>query len=104
MRWHGHHQAAVLHALEPDEAIGKLLYLGRFAMHNQNLKTRIVIQMRMACGNNEFMMRVLQIGQLFAYSVRVVVVDEGDCANNSGVRGGGLLGYQPVADKIAKGL
>lgn len=62
MGGHGFYQAAVLHAFEPDEAVGELLDIGGLAVNDQDLKTRFVIEMGVAGGNDEVMEVVLKIG------------------------------------------
>lgn len=48
MRGYGLHEAAVLYTLQADEAVGQLFHIGGLALHDQDLKTRVVIQMRVA--------------------------------------------------------
>ena len=52
MRRHGHHQAAMLHAFEADQPIGKLFHMSRFSMHDQHFQAGIVVQVRMAGGDH----------------------------------------------------
>ena len=47
-RRHSHHQAAVLHTLEADEQVGEVLDAGGLAVHDQDFKAGIVVEMRMA--------------------------------------------------------
>ncbi len=60
--------------------------------------------MRMTCGNDQFVVFVLDFDQLFCYSMGMVVVDESDSANDRSVWFPGLLIDQTVADQIPKGL
>ena len=98
VRWDGHYQAAMLYTLEADQHVGKLGNLGRLAVHDQYFKAGIVVQVRMAGGDHQFMVRVLRLGQLFRDAVRVVVEDERDRAHDYRFRRRGLLGYQSVAN------
>jgi hypothetical protein len=50
------------------------------------------------------MVRVLNFSELFADAARVVIVDKGDRAYDDRVWSSSLLGYQPVADQVAKSL
>src|SRR5580658_5086172 len=100
MGGNGHHQAAVLHAFEADEPIGKLFYRGRLAVDNQRLETGVVVQVRVAGGDDQVMTGVLKLGQLFRNSTSVMVVNQGDSADDGRIGCGGLLGHQPVADQI----
>ena len=94
----------MLHALQPDQPVGKLGHLSRFAVHDQDFKTGVVVQMRMAGGDHHFVVRVLRLSQFLCDTAGVVVVDEGHRAHHGRVRSSGLLGHQPVADQIAKRL
>ena len=82
VRGNGHHQAAVLHAFQANEAIGKLGHLGRFAMDDQHFKAGVVIQVGMAGGDHQIVVCMLHLGELFRDAVGVVVVDEGDRAHH----------------------
>ena len=104
VRGNGHHQTPVLHALQADELIGKMGHLGRLAMYDQHLEAGVVVQVRVASRDHQFVVLVLRLGQFFRNAAGVVVVDEGYRAHHGRLRGGGLLGYQPVANQIAKGF
>jgi len=104
VRGYGHDQTPVLHTLEADEAVGELGHLGRFSVNDQHFKTGVVVKMRMAGGDDEFVTGVLHFSQLFRDAAGVMVVDEGDGAHHGRVRRGGLLTDQAVADEVAKGL
>ena len=56
VRGHGHHQAPVLHAFQADDEVGKLLHARRLAVDDQHFKAGVVIEMRMARGNDEVVM------------------------------------------------
>jgi hypothetical protein len=63
VRGNGHHQAAMLHALEADEAIGKLGNLGRFAVDDQHFKAGVVVKVGMAGGDHQLMVLMLHLGE-----------------------------------------
>jgi hypothetical protein len=94
----------MLHTFQPDEAVCKPGHLGRFAVDDQYLKAGIVVQVCVTGGNHQFVIRVLQLGQFFGNPRGVMVVDEGNSAHYSRVRGCGLFGHQLIADQIAKSL
>jgi hypothetical protein len=60
--------------------------------------------MRVAGRDHQFMLGVLQLGQLLGDAGGVVVVDEGDGSHNSSVRGSSMYSHQLVADEVAKGF
>ena len=53
VRRNGHHQAAVLHALQADQPVGKLLHPRRLAVDDQHLKAGVVVKVGMAGGNHQ---------------------------------------------------
>ena len=69
LRGNGHYKASMLHPFQSDQLAGKLLHCRRLAMHDKHLQAGIVIEMRVAGGDDQFVMFVLQIGQLFADTV-----------------------------------
>ena len=73
-------------------------------MHDQHFEAGIVVQVGMAGGDHQFVLRVLHLGQFFRDAAGVVVVDERDGANDNGVGVGGLFCDQPVANEISKRL
>ncbi len=73
-------------------------------MHDQDLQARVVIEMRVACRDDKFVMCVLQLGQLFRYAECVMVINQSDGSRRDRVGLGGLLGDKPFADEISKGL
>ena len=102
VRWNGHYEAAVLNAFEANEPIGELFNLGRLSVDDEHLKAGVVIEMRMAGGDDQFMVLVLHLGELFSDAVLLMVEDEGDGADYDGVRRRGLLVDEAVANEIAK--
>ena len=104
VRGHGHDQAPMLHAFQADDDVGKVLHARRFAVDDQHFKAGVEIEMSMARGNDEVMMRMLRLGQLFSDAVGVMVVNEGDGAHNGGIWRSGRLSHQPVANQVAKGF
>jgi hypothetical protein len=63
-----------------------------------------VVQVGVTGGDDQIVMLVLKLGELFAYAVRMVVIDQGDGSHDNGVRSGGSLADQAVANQIAKSL
>ena len=86
LRGNGHYKASMLHPFQSDQLAGKLLHCGRLAMHDKHLQAGIVIEMRVAGGDDQFVMFVLQIGQLFADTVLVMVIYQGDSPHDDGIR------------------
>ncbi len=104
VRGNGHYQAPVLHTFEADKAVGKLRHPGRFAVNDQHFKAGVVVEVGVTGGDHKLVVCVLNFSELFRDAVSVVVVDEGDGADHSRVRGRGLLSDQAVADQVAKGF
>lgn len=50
-------------------------------MHYQNFETKIMIEMRMTCGYDQFVVFVLDFRKLLCHSMGMAVVDESDGAN-----------------------
>ncbi len=73
-------------------------------MHNQHLKTRFVIQVRVACRNHQVMEGMLQIGELFADAMLMMIVDKRDCSHHSRIWRGRLLAYESIANEITECL
>jgi hypothetical protein len=61
-----------------------------------------MIEMSMAGRDYQVMAGVLDFGQLFRDTVGVVVVDQGDGADNDRIRCSGSLDHQSIADEVAK--
>jgi hypothetical protein len=55
-------------------------------------------------GNNDFVVLMLQISQLFRKQARVVVVDESDRADDQGVGPDYSGADKPVSNQVAEGL
>ena len=104
MGWDGFDEAAVLDTFEADEAVGELLDLGGFAVDDEDFEAGVVVEMGVAGGDDEVVEGVLEVGELLADAVGVMVIDEGDGADDGGVGGGGLVADEAVADEIAEGL
>ena len=94
----------MLHAFQRNEIAGELFHRRRLAMHDQHFQAGIVIQMRVAGGDHQFVMLMLQLGQFFADAVLVMVVDQGDGSHDDGIRRRCPLADQSVTNQIAKGL
>ena len=103
-RGDGHHQAAVLDAFETDENVGEMLHSGGLAVDDQYFKAGIMVEMRVARGDDQIVVLVLHLGQLFRDSRGVMVEDERHGADHRCVGRRGLLPDQPVADQVAKGF
>ena len=82
----------------------KCSHARRFAVDDQHFKAGIEIEMCVARGNDQVVVRVLRFSQLLGDAVGVMVEDEGDGADDGGIGRGGLLAHQPVADQVAKGF
>ena len=73
-------------------------------MDDEDLETRIVVEMGMTGRDHQFVMSVLNLGQLLSDAVSMVVVDEGDGADYGCIGACRLLGYQAIPNQIAKRL
>jgi hypothetical protein len=104
MGWNGHDQTAVLHAFQANQPVSELGDGGGLAVHDEDFEAGVVVEVGVACGDDELVAGVLQLGEFFADSPGVVVVDNGDGAHHGGCVVGGPLGYQAVSDEIAEGL
>ena len=63
-----------------------------------------MVEVRMAGRDDQFVILVLEFGQLLGDAVGVMVVDEGDGADDRRVGCGGALGNQAIANQIAESL
>ena len=99
-----HDEAAVLDAFEADEAFGEALDVGGGAVDDQHFEAGVVIEVGVAGGDDQVVVLVLEAGELVGDAVGVVVVDEGDSADDGGVGGGGAFGDEAVANEIAEGF
>jgi len=99
-----HDEAAVLDAFEADEAVGEALDAGRGAVDDQDLEAGVVIEVGVAGRDDQVVVLMLEAGELISDAVGIVVVDEGDGANDGGVGGGGAFGDEAVANEIAEGF
>ena len=59
LRGHGLHQMSMLDALQCDEFAGKVFYWCGLSVHNEYFQAGVVVQVRMACGDDKIMMLVL---------------------------------------------
>lgn len=100
----GHDEAAVLHASEADHAAGKFFYLARLAVDDEDFEAGVVVEVSVAGGDDQGVVGVLEFGQLLRDAVGVMVVDEGDGADDGGVLAGGLFGDKAITNEIAEGL
>jgi hypothetical protein len=76
----------MLNAFQPNQAPCKLLNFSGFAVHDEHFKAGIVVEMSVAGGDHQLMMRVLQIGQFVGDAMHVVVIDEGHGTDYCGIR------------------
>jgi hypothetical protein len=65
----------VLHTLQADHAPSEFFDLSGFPMDNEDLQTRIVIEMSVTRRNHQIVMRMLEFGKFLGYAMGVVVVD-----------------------------
>ena len=104
MRRHCLNEPAVLYALEPDQAVGKLLDLSRLAVHDQHLKTRFVIEVRVTGRNNQVMKKMLKIRELLAYAMLMVIVYKRNCSDYRRIWRGRLLAYEAITNEVTECL
>ena len=100
----GHHQAAVLNALEPDKKIGETLDAGSLAVNNQHFQAGIEVQMRVTRRNNQVVVFVLHFRELLGDPMGMMVENQGHGADDGGLGRGGPLSHQPVPDQVPKSL
>ena len=99
-----HYEPSVLHALQPDQAAGELFDLSGSAMDNENFQARVVVEMRMTGGYNQFVVRMLQFSQPLGNTMGVMVVDQRDGSNNRGIGACRSLRDQAIANQVAEGF
>ena len=75
---HSHDQAPMLHTFQADDDVGKVLHARCVAVDDQHFKAGIEIEMSVARGNDEVVMRMLCFSQLFSDAEGMMVVNEGD--------------------------
>jgi hypothetical protein len=97
-----HHEAAVLHAFQSNEAPSELLNLPGFSADNEDFQAGVMIEMRVTGRNHQLVIRVLNFGQLLRHPMGVMVVDECDCADYDCIRSSRLLYDQAIANQIAE--
>lgn len=100
----GDDQPPVLHPLQADQASGEFFDLCGFATDHKDFEARVMVEMRMTRGDDQFVVGVLDFGQLFGHPMRVMVEDEGDCADYDRVGIRRPIGDQAIPDEIAEGL
>ena len=100
--WRAHNQLAVLHALQANQAAREFLHAFELALHHDDFQTHIVIEMRMHGRDNEFVILMLQCGQLVSQQAEVMVVNQGYGSHHEAVARfqRGLI--QTIANKIAE--
>lgn len=99
-----HDQPSVLHALQANQAAGEFLDPARFAMDNENLQTRVMVQMCMTGRDHQFVIGMLKFRQLLCHAVGVMVINQGDSAHDRSVRSSCSLRHKAIANQVAKGL
>ena len=97
-----HHKSPMLYAFQTNDSTGKLLNLPGFTMNDKDLETGIVIEMRMAGGDYQFVTGVLKRRQLLRNTMSMMVVDEGYSADYRGIGTCRLLCDEAVTNQIAK--
>jgi hypothetical protein len=97
-----HDKAPMLHALQTNQAACELFDLSRSPVHDEDLQTRVVVEMRMTGRNYQFVIGMLKFRQLLCHSVGMVVVDEGDGANHRRIEICRLLGDQAIPNQITE--
>jgi hypothetical protein len=101
---HCHHETAVLHSLQSDEAACELLDLSGPAVHNDDFKARIVIEMCVTGRDHQFVMGMLQFRQLLCDAASMMIVDKGHGADYRRIGAGRPLGHEAIADQVTKGF
>ncbi len=100
----GNGQFAVADTLGANEAIGDGADLAAGAFENEDLQAVVVVEVDVESGDDGIVVFVLHPGELLAERADVVVVDEGECADD---RSGGrltVLSDELIADQIAEGF
>ena len=83
--WNRHNQASVADPLQADQATGKALYLCGFAMHDEDLKARIVIEMCVTGRDHQCVIGMLKFRQFLCDTMSMMIVDESDRADYRGI-------------------
>jgi hypothetical protein len=99
-----HYELPVLHAFCADELVSKRLNVSRFSPQHHDFQAVVMVEMSVDGGNDDLVMGVLQIGQLFREEAGVVVVDEGDGPDDEAIRGNDGGANEAIPDQVAKGL
>jgi hypothetical protein len=102
VRRDGHNQTSVLDSLEADQTVCELLDASRLSVNDKNFEAGVVVEVGVAGGDNQFVVLVLEFGELFCDAIGVVVVDESDGADDDGIGRRGAFNDQLVADQIAE--
>ena len=99
-----HDEPPVLQALQTDQAAGELFDLSGLAMNNEDFQAGIMVEMRMTGRNHQFVVCMLEFGQLLGNAVGVMVVDERD-GTDYGRNGARCpLCDQAIANQVAESL
>jgi hypothetical protein len=73
-------------------------------MNNEDLKAGIMVEMGMTSRDHEFVICMLEFGQLLGDAMRVMVVDERDSTDHCRVGACRPLCDQAIANQVSKGL
>ena len=94
----------MLHALRTDEPVCQFLDIPRLAAKYYYFQAILVVEMRMQGGNDDCVILVLKIGKLLRQQASVMIVDEGDRADDQRIGRDYCRAHEPVTNQIAKCL
>jgi hypothetical protein len=100
--WRTHYEAAMLNAFRADQQVRQALNQFGLSFDDDHLEAGVVIKMSMDCGDDCFMVLMLNVRQFFWQQAAVVVVNERDGANDFAVGGKNRRGHEMITDKVAK--
>ena len=94
----------MLDTLCADQQIGKLLNQLRFAFHNDNFETGVMIEVGVHRGDDLPMVLMLDLGQFLRQQAAMVVINQCDRADDLGIWCVNRGRHQAIADKVAQRL
>jgi hypothetical protein len=99
-----HDKPPMLYAFQANKPSSELFDLSGLPVHDEDFETRIVVEMCMICRDHKFMIGMLKFRQPLCDTMSMMIVDEGDSADDSGIGTRCSLRDQAIADQIAESL
>lgn len=99
----GEDELAELDAAEGEHAVGEVLEGRAAAFHDDHLEAVVVVEVDVGGSEDHGAGGVLDLGEFLGEVWDVMVVDEGECADD-GLVGGDVVGEEGFADEVTDGL